>query len=302
MKRPGNAAQLTLREKLGITLRPLFAEFEECPRIDEIIDHLERCSEFLDTFNTDVPAVAEGVRSGEHSLDNDICRYREKLMMGNLPGNPLRLMSSFEDFTMRILDRIATKFLRDESETHYKGLTDQFLSVPNRPLNASYVARKIAASGKHDIGVAIGPEGYVFTPIFTALGMEVLNIHIDEYCKTEDRPYTEIDDLTPIEGKHVLFIEDDVRSGKTLQKAYSGIVKYRPSSVSVFLGLEVGRQTLPSVPPQMANTYTVPGMLTDEQLMAETYEVLQRMGRIYSIFKEGHSLDKNIGSGRPDNE
>lgn len=111
-------------------------------------------------------------------------------------------------------------------------------------------------------------------------------MHIDEYCTTEDRPYKELDDLSIIKGKNILLIEDDVRTGKTLEKACSQIKRYRPKSISLYLGHPERMQNLPNIPKEFRKVYTTPDILSDAQIKLEIDKALEMLKKKYQIFKE----------------
>ena len=91
--------------------------------------------------------------------------------------------------------------------------------------------------------------------MFTWLGMDVLDVDVDEHSTVEDRPYRELDDLSVIEGKNIVLIENDVVTGATLEKVITNLNRYKPKSISVYLGIEEGRQALENVPDEVYSNH-----------------------------------------------
>lgn len=148
------------------------------------------------------------------------------------------------------------------------------------------VVRKVVDKGEVDIGIAIGPEGFMYAAMFELMDFPLRNIYIDEYSRAEDRPYKELDDLSAISGKDVLFVEDDIKTGATLRKAHQNIAKYSPASVSVYLGIPEPQQTLQNIPKDFKNVYTVPHYLGDKRIKEEVDALIEILGKKYNIFKK----------------
>ena len=108
---------------------------------------------------------------------------------------------------------------------------------------ASYGVAKLLA-GKFDRYVSVAPEGHIYGYFLERMGISVLSVFTDypQTCCTSD------DDLTVLENKRILLIEDDVISGKTLQLVVDYIKQFNPASLALYLGHNIGIQHLSNVP------------------------------------------------------
>lgn len=128
------------------------------------------------------------------------------------------------------------------------------------------MAKLLIRSSEHDYYVAIAPEGHVYGYFFEKLGAEVLSVYAD-YPPTK---LEIVDDLTVIQGKRVLLIEDDVVSGTTLRLVIGGLQQYRPCSLSLYLGHAKQIQHLVNVPPEIRKIYIAEDVL--DSLQREQHE------------------------------
>jgi hypothetical protein len=114
--------------------------------------------------------------------------------------------------------------------------------IPHDPVVAFGIARLLA--GKFDQYVAVAPEGHIYAYFFERLGISVLSVFTD-YPPTL---CTSVDDLTVLSEKRVLIVEDDVISGRTLQLVVDYLKSFRPASISLYLGHNIGYQHIENVP------------------------------------------------------
>jgi len=108
---------------------------------------------------------------------------------------------------------------------------------------ASYGVAKLLA-GKFDRYVAVAPEGHIYGYFLERMGISVLSVFTDyppTCCTSEE-------DLTVLENQSVLLIEDDVISGRTLQLMVDYIGQFKPASLALYLGHNIGIQHLDNVP------------------------------------------------------
>jgi len=123
--------------------------------------------------------------------------------------------------------------------------------VPADSVYAFTMARLLVERQVFDHCVAVAPEGHAYGYFFERLGASVLAVHVDYPPRT----CTALDDLSPLHGRRVLILEDDVVSGLTLRLVVSALRPYRPRSLSVFLGRPKNDQLLENVPPEIGTIY-----------------------------------------------
>jgi hypothetical protein len=114
--------------------------------------------------------------------------------------------------------------------------------TPHNAVAAFGMAKLLA--GKFDQYVAVAPEGHIYGYFFERLGVPLISVHTDyppTTCKTES-------DLSLLTNQRVLVIEDDVISGRTLQIVVDLLQTFRPTSLSLYLGHNIGIQHLENVP------------------------------------------------------
>ena len=281
---------MTTNKKLEVrikdTLRPILVPFQDETLLDEISERLIQRVEFIGLLDDSYAPMYELVQHFYHQIERDLTSFRQTLLIN--PEGVRDILRSRDQEAQRyeILGRIVNELLKKEAQDYFAIHNLQTQHFPHDLLASFSSVRKVMEEKEMDIGVAIGPEGFVYASMFDLLGLPVRNIYIDEYCTTEDRPYKELDDVSAIKGKHTLFIEDDVRTGKTLKKAYDKIKKYSPADVSVYLGIPERKQNLHNVPREFRKIYTTPTNLTDEQIRTEVDKAKEILERKYNIFRK----------------
>lgn len=138
--------------------------------------------------------------------------------------------------------------------------------VPHDCVAAFNMAKLLIKSKLFEYYVAIAPEGHVYGYFLESLGVKVLSVHVD-YPPTK---LEIVDDLTAVQGKRVLLIEDDVISGSTLRLVVSNLQQYRPRSLSLYLGHTKEIQQLLNVPPEIRKIYIAEDCL--DPLQREQHE------------------------------
>ena len=150
---------------------------------------------------------------------------------------------------------------RQHGIDYYKKFDAPAIHSAPSPVEALALAKEITEGKDYDIGVVIGPEGFMYAGLFDMVGFPLNHIHIDEYCTTEDRPYKELDDLSDIKDKRVLLIEGDVNTGRTLEKAKFMLNKHKPRSYALYLGSTTMQRT-ENVPKGIQPVYAVKACTT----------------------------------------
>lgn len=125
---------------------------------------------------------------------------------------------------------------------------------PSNPLAAFNAARKAAREG-FDVALIVGPEGFAYEPYFHDLGIPTVAVNIPESGADEPRTIKLLDDLSTLQGKKVLVVEDDVRTGATLQKLLEHLEPHNPARLGIYLGQPEQFQKIPNIPQSFENTY-----------------------------------------------
>lgn len=229
------------------------------------------------------------------SLETNIQEYRTVLELN--PQHVREILRSRKLWVDKyeILHEVVTTLLRQEVRDYYSRHNLRPFFADDSIVSFS-TARRVIEERQVQVGIAIGPEGFTYASIFALLGLPILHVHVDEYSTTIDRPYKELDDLRGIAGKYVLLIEDDVQSGKTLERVCENITGYSPSTISLYLGKSRKYQNLANVSKEFAKVYTVPNHLTDRQKRKEIDILIRILERKYRIFKLKDRDKKSINT------
>ncbi len=253
--------------------------------LNEVYRNFMQKIEILESLDASQYPMNDVVHQLYHQIENELNEFEQILQIN--PNGVKRILEveNQEYQKYKILKNVVESLLKTEANSYFSKFNLDPLHSAHNWISSFYSARKVINENEIDIGVVIGPEGFTYAGIFSLFDLPLRNIHIDEYCVTEDRPYKELDDLKIIQGKNILFIEDDVRTGKTLNKAYKNILRYSPLSISVYLGIPERNQNLCNIPPGFKKIYTTPDILSDEQIRDEIDEALEILKKRYSIFR-----------------
>ena len=126
--------------------------------------------------------------------------------------------------------------------------------VPVSPLGAFVAAHKAVQNG-FDVVVIVGPEGFAYEPYFKDLGLSTVAVNIPESLPDEPRSFRALDDLSVLQGKRVLVVEDDVRTGATLETLLEKIKPYAPEKFGLYLGQPIAFQEQANIPQEFKNTF-----------------------------------------------
>ncbi len=122
------------------------------------------------------------------------------------------------------------------------------LEVAPHDFLASFRTAFEAVKHGYDYALIVGPEGFAYEPFFRDLGLKTLAVNIPEAEWGGKRSFKAFDDLSVLEGKRVLVVEDDVRSGATLQKLIEELNKVKPAFLGLYLGALPSFQKMENVP------------------------------------------------------
>lgn len=163
--------------------------------------------------------------------------------------------------------------------------------VPSYPLAAFHTARQAVKDG-FDVALIVGPEGFAYEPYFHDLGLSTLAVNIPESGKDEPRSIQLFDDLSALEGRKVLVVEDDIRTGATLQKILEALKPHQPAHLGLYLGQPERFQIAENVPSDFKESYVAGTGVTAEALKKEFREYLESKG--LRIFKNEKKPKKRV--------
>jgi hypoxanthine phosphoribosyltransferase len=245
---------------------------------DAMLTDLYSKLDIINQLDTTVPVIADLAKSCadalinielQETLEPAVLKLRDSKGADMVPVGTYDglIRRNLRTYTNSLLERIASRSLDKELKKYIAGMDNV---DPHRALFYDLalsfsVISKLLRSNEYDEIVAVGPEAFSYAYLFELAGKKVLKLHVDEYDKTRDRPYRELDDLSQIKGKRVLLLEDDVVTGRTLEKVIAELKKHSPQSFSLFLGIPAGRQMLENIPQDMKMTYLVKSELTEEE-------------------------------------
>ncbi|HPN54483.1 MAG TPA: phosphoribosyltransferase family protein [Candidatus Moranbacteria bacterium] len=247
----------------------------------------------FDSLNPYLPGVS---RIREHILlrTNSIFKEHSNYSKvnpqddSNLPESNLydfpRVMDNFKkmlsntrplpnNFERELIEARYEKQAQEESEK--RGVEN--IHIPSYPLTAFEAARE-AVKKEFDVALIVGPEGFAYEPYFIDLGLPTLAINIPESKENETRTLTSFDDLSVLKNKKVLVVEDDVRTGATLQKIIEHIKPYAPAQLGLYLGQPAVFQKTESIPSDFSEIYMAKSYDDSENAAKNFLEYLESKG------------------------
>lgn len=274
-----------LEVRIKNSIRPVFTPFKDEDLLNEISKRVIEKVTLIESLDNSYHPMNELVISFYQLLDQELGGFKQRLVTS--PENVKKNLEvrTFQNERYDILKDVIRALLLEEINNYYSKFNLEIGHFVHHEIDSFSSSRRVMEEKEIEVGVAIGPEGFTYATIFNLLGLKVRNIHIDEFCLSEDRPYKELDDLSVIRGKHTLLIEDDIVTGKTLEKAYAQIKKHSPASISVYLGIPERKQRLENLPKKLRKVYTTPEILDNQQIQIEIDEAIKILGKKYPIFK-----------------
>jgi len=243
----------------------------------------------FDSLNPNLAGIAE-VRENILATVNHLYRDHKNFLKNEMYG-----LSGVADSFRRLLE--TTQLLRPgfESEiirARYRRHGEEAAQRrnvenphhPSSPLAAFNAARKAAKEG-FDVALIVGPEGFAYEPYFRDLGIQTVAVNIPESGKDEPRTIKVFDNLAELQGKKVLVVEDDVRTGATLQKLLETLEPHNPARLGLYLGQPKQFQEIPNIPQKFETTYLAEESATASQEFNEYLE-----SRNLKIFKTPRTL------------
>ena len=139
----------------------------------------------------------------------------------------------------------------------------------------------LAAIGdRYDLALIIGPEGFAYEPVLNDLGLKTLAVNIPEADPGGRRTVQTFagEDLRQAAGKCLLIVEDDIRSGATVEAALQALPG-APKKIGLFLGSPPAYQKLENVPGRIAEVHTIPA------------EAPRNLGPFFDLLRDRYGLD-----------
>ncbi len=219
-------------------------------------------SEQLNTFdslNPNIPGVEE-IRTKILSTIKQTFKAHEENLKGGLYDFPStvdnfeRLLASTQPLPSDFEDYLVKARYKNQAQELAKARGIENPHNPNEPA-AAFKAAHLAVNKGFEIALIIGPEGFAYEPYFKDLGIQTIAINIPESGEGEERTVALLDDLTSLHGKKVLIVEDDVRSGATLQKVFESMGVNTPKQLGLYLGQPASYQKIENVPSGFSDTF-----------------------------------------------
>jgi len=242
----------------------------------------------FDSLNPNLAGIArvrENILTKVNQLYQEfknVLKFLEKKKMDGFLGAADRFRRILETTQLLPLDfesEIIRARYRKQAEEAAKRRNVENPHDPSNPLAAFCAAVKAAKEG-FDVALIVGPEGFAYEPYFHDLGIPTVAVNIPESGGGEHRTIKVFDNLAKLQGKNVLVVEDDVRTGATLQKLLETLEPHNPSRLGLYLGQPEKFQRMSNIPQRFETIYLAAESTTSPQ---EFREYLQ--SRNLKIFK-----------------
>lgn len=237
----------------------------------------------FDSLNPLLPGISEVRENILKRLDVIFKNHADLLKnnMYSLPG----VLEKFKNM-LTTMHPLPDGFEAELVEARYKKKAEEAAQkrnvenshYPSNPLAAFHVAQMAVKKG-FDIAIIVGPEGFAYEPYFRDFGVPTVAVNIPESREGEPRTIKLIDDLSVLRGKSVLVVEDDVRTGATLQKLLEHLKPHAPERIGLYLGQPEGFQKTANIPPGFEETF-----------IAETNASSSTAGKEFRAYLESRGL------------
>jgi len=229
--------------KLSETLKTFISK--QVRAFDSLNHFLPGASNVRERILSTINAAYRDHRINLDSNLYDLPRVKEnfKLRLSTTPPLPFE----FESLLIRArYERVAEDAAKRRSIENFH--------QPNDPLAAFDAAYRAVKDG-FDVALIVGPEGFAYEPYFQDLGLRTMAVNIPESEEGEPRSIKLYDDLASLKDKKVLIVEDDVRTGATLQKLLEHIKPNTPKHIGLYLGQSETFQKMMNIPKELIKTY-----------------------------------------------
>jgi len=238
----------------------------------------------FDALNPNLPGITE-VRESILTRVNQLYRDHKNFSESNMYSLPnvaekfRRILETTQVPPLGFESEIIRARYRTQGEEAAQRRNVENPHYPSNPPAAFNAARKAAKEG-FDIALIVGPEGFAYEPYFHDLGIQTVAVNIPESREDEPRTIKLFDNLAELHGKKVLVVEDDVRTGATLQKLLETLEPHNPARLGLYLGQPEQFQRIPNIPQRFEATYLAEESATASQEFNEYLE-----SRNLKIFK-----------------
>jgi hypoxanthine phosphoribosyltransferase len=238
----------------------------------------------FDSLNPNLAGIAE-VRENILTKVNQLYRDHKNFLENKMYGLPgvadkfRRILETTQLLPLGFESEIIRARYRKQGEEAAKRRNVENPHYPSNPLAAFNAAQKAAREG-FDVALIVGPEGFAYEPYFHDLGIPTVAVNIPESREDGHRTIKVFDNLAELQGKKVLVVEDDVRTGATLQKLLETLEPHNPSRLGLYLGQPEQFQRIPNIPQRFETTYLAEESATASQEFSEYLE-----SRNLKIFK-----------------
>ena len=213
----------------------------------------------FDALNPNLPGVAE-VRQQILKRVNQLYREHKNFLESNMYSLPnvvenfRRMLETRQVLPAGFESELVRARFRKQGEEAARRRNVENPHYPSNPLAAFNAARKAVKEG-FDIALIVGPEGFAYEPYFLDLGIQTVAVNIPESREDEPRTIKLFDDLSILQGKKVLVVEDDIRTGATLQKLLERLSPQNPAGLGLYLGQPEKFHKIQNIPQEFENIY-----------------------------------------------
>lgn len=219
---------------------------------------LERCVEAFNNLNPDIVGVEKVREQILNSLNNQLKHTQTMKDLFDLNPDSVKNYVNMLKTTRPLHPNYGDVIIAAQYHAQAEKLAEQRgiknTHKPSYPMNAFNSAVEAVKYG-YDIVVIVGPEGFAYEPYFLELGLETVAVNIPESKADGVRTLIELDNLSILKGKKVLVVEDDLRTGATLQKLLERISEVKPVELGLYLGQPNRFQIMENAPVEFSQIH-----------------------------------------------
>ena len=255
-----------------------------------LVRHLQ-VYDSLNPYLAGVEKLREHILSNLNKIHEDCESYLKTKMFEVMPNVKEGLRR-----IMETANPLSVGFETDLINARYRSQTDEMAKKrgvenphnPSQPLAAFHAARTAVEKG-FDIALIVGPEGFAYEPYFLDLGIQTVAVNIPESGESETRTIKLFGDLAVLQDKKVLVVEDDIRTGATLQKVLETLQPNKPRQLGLYLGQPENYQIKANIPVDFTETYVAGDGVKEEELAEGFKKYLESKG--LRIFKNTETIE-----------
>lgn len=196
---------------------------EQSPELSEAINELAfKQFQLFDELNQNLPGVStirEQILNRMQILYKSLQGLHSLLEFGAASiDNCIRTIKLTEPLPVDFAQTLINERYKDKGDEAAKKRNVKNTHYPSKPVAAFSAALEAVKDG-YDVALIVGPEGFAYEPFFQDLGLPTLAVDIPEFREGAPRIIEVFDELAELRGKRVLVVEDDIRSGATLEKS-----------------------------------------------------------------------------------